>query len=106
MKEFLININRSKEFEEKFLVLIIYDITDNKRRYHFCKYISSYATRVQKSCFETYIGEKLFAEMLSKIDRYINEDEDNIRVYRLSANGKVYNYGIDTGEYIEDVVII
>lgn len=106
MKDLLVNHNIIDGDHEKFLVLIIYDIVDNRRRYAFCKYISSYAIRVQKSCFETFLTKKQFAEMSSKIDYYINNNEDNVRIYRLSGYGKVHNYGSTIEEFYQDNIIL
>ena len=37
---------------KKLIVLVIYDITNNKKRKKMVKCLEQYAIRVQKSCFE------------------------------------------------------
>lgn len=106
METFLVNINKTGEYRDKFLVLIIYDIIDNRRRLKFCKYISKYATRVQKSCFETYLSSGELDKILKKVDKYIDIEIDNVRIYKLSIDGKVFNFGIQNPYAYEDTVII
>lgn len=47
-------------YQEKKLILIIYDIIDNKRRTKFFKFLSGYMTPVQKSCFESHLTDQEF----------------------------------------------
>lgn len=50
--------------ERKYLVLIIYDIIDNRRRTQFSKFLLSYGVRIQKSAFEAYINQKLYDKLI------------------------------------------
>ncbi|MGN1318833.1 MAG: CRISPR-associated endonuclease Cas2 [Lachnospirales bacterium] len=79
-------------YSSKKLVLIIYDIIDNKRRLKFSKFLEKYGIRVQKSAFEMIISTKQYNDLVAKIPSYIN-DEDNVRVYRLKAVGEVISWG-------------
>ena len=93
-------------YDEKKLILIIYDIIDNKRRTKFFKFLSGYMTPVQKSCFESHLTDKEFDRLREKIHFYIDPSEDNVRCYKLSAYGQVYNIGVDRGSSTEEIVII
>lgn len=106
MKDFLVREYAEKDYGEKNLILVIYDIIDNNRRVKFFKFLSGYLTPVQKSCFEAFLDDEQLEKIISKIDSYINVKEDNVRIYRLSAHGKVYNFGIETGREMEEIVII
>ena len=45
-----------EEFQsERYFVLVIYDIVDNKKRLKLSKYLLGYVIRVQKSAFEMMI---------------------------------------------------
>ena len=47
-----------EEFQsERYFVLVIYDIVDNKKRLKLSKYLLGYGIRVQKSAFEMMIGK-------------------------------------------------
>ncbi len=70
----------------KKLVLVVYDITDNKRRYRVHKCLKSYGTRVQRSAFECFLTETQYYELAKKLRYYIKEDEDLLRLYKFPAN--------------------
>lgn len=92
------------ERDKRYLVLIIYDITDNKRRQKMVKYLESYGIRIQKSAFECLLGKKLYMELTAGIPKLI-VSEDNVRIYRLNGNGEVLTWG---GEKVacEDIIFI
>lgn len=87
------------------LILVIYDIPDNRRRNKMAKFLCGYGMRVQKSAFEAYLNEKLYAGLLKNIEKYIAK-EDNIRIYKLTGSGKVTSYGCEQDYRIDDVVIV
>lgn len=47
------------------------------------KEILGYAERVQYSVYECYLKRNKYLELLEKIKKIINEQEDNVRVYSL-----------------------
>ena len=98
------------EFEEikeerniKYLILIIYDISDNKQRLKLAKYLESYGVRVQKSAFEARLDKKKYKQLLEGLDKILNK-EDNVRVYKMKDYEEVRTYGdevfADDGDYI------
>lgn len=83
----------SKEIhDDKLLVLVIYDIPDNKRRTRFFKFLQGYGFSVQKSAFEARISKKQYLKLLSEIEKKIHA-EDNIRIYKLRGYGEVHTFG-------------
>lgn len=88
----------------KKLVLVIYDITDNKRRLKFVGFLEKYGIRVQKSAFEMIINTKQYDKLISEIPTYISAD-DNIRIYKLKISGQVVSWGSNIIEP-EEVIII
>lgn len=88
----------------KKLVLVIYDIVDNKKRTKFVKFLEKYGVRVQKSAFEMIITLNQYNELISKIPYYISE-EDNIRVYKLKVDGEVVSWGSGMSQ-AEEVIIL
>lgn len=89
---------------KKKLILVIYDITDNKRRSKFVKLLESYGKRVQKSAFEMILNQKQYDELVAKIPLYIIQ-EDNVRIYKLRLEGEVLAWGSNLTQ-AEEVVII
>ena len=47
------------EYKTKYLMIIIYDISDNKRRAKLSKYLQGFGFRVQRSAFEAILEENL-----------------------------------------------
>ena len=43
------------EDERRYIVLVIYDITENKRRNRMVKCLERYGVRVQRSAFEAFL---------------------------------------------------
>ena len=91
--------------EQKYLVLVIYDIVDNKRRSQMVKALNSYGLRVQKSAFEAMLTKKQYEIMLNRIKPIIDEQTDSLRVYILNDVVNVYTWGIGESK-VDDCVII
>ncbi len=89
--------------ENKKLILVIYDIVDNKRRRKMVKFLEKYGLRVQKSAFEMILDSKKYDRLIGGIPKLI-EPEDNVRVYRLKISGEVLCFGSE--EPINQEVII
>lgn len=88
----------------RYIVLAIYDITDNKTRLAMVKCLEQYAIRVQKSCFEGFMTKAQYEDMMKRASRLIDENEDSFRVYILQDHTKVVTWG--RGEVKTDDVII
>ena len=88
--------------EIKYLVLVIYDIIDNRRRYYFSKLLESYLIRVQKSAFEGVLSKSKYNELLKIIDNNYNI-EDNIRIYKIDGRSSVNSFPYD--EYLEEDIL-
>lgn len=89
---------------DKKLVLVIYDICDNKRRSKFIKLLEKYGVRVQKSAFEMIISSSQYNSLVGNIPNYI-DGEDNVRVYKLKIDGEVMSWGSALTQ-AEEVIII
>lgn len=89
---------------KKFIVLVIYDVVDNKTRNHLVKYLEHYGVRVQKSEFEALLNRKQYDAMMRRASRIINTVEDSLRVYILDDIINIYTWGI--GERKEQDCII
>jgi CRISPR-associated protein Cas2 len=63
--------------------LVTYDIPDDNRRLRLAKALKDFGQRVQYSVFECLLDEKLFAAMLERIRREIDEAEDRVRIYQV-----------------------
>ena len=91
--------------ERKYIILIIYDISDNKQRLRISKYLQTFGVRVQKSAFEARLNQKQFQRLLDGL-RIKLQPEDNVRIYKLHGYEEIEVFG--TKDYLEeeDVIII
>ena len=85
--------------------LIIYDITDNKRRLKLAKMLKGYGNRVQKSGFEIHVSKAKYEKLLKKISQYCG-DSDSIRLYKINAQSEVKKWGVDLSQEYEEVIVI
>lgn len=89
----------------KFLVVVIYDISDNKRRLKVSKILSGYGKRVQKSAFECIINKKQYETLVAKLTKVISA-LDLLRVYKIAGRADVKIWGdVALTEYEEDIII-
>lgn len=91
--------------ESKVHILIIYDITDDRRRNKLVTFLMGYGFRIQKSAFEAVLKAKLYRKMLSEIGKYATE-EDSIRVYRIIDEAHICNFGKEVNSIVEEIIII
>ena len=68
---------------EKQFHLIVYDISDDKRRTRLHKRLQDYGSPVQYSVFESLIDSDEFEKMRKMIGRTIKPRLDQVRIYRL-----------------------
>ena len=85
-------------------ILLIYDISDNKKRNQFAKLMESYGIRVQKSAFEMCLSHALYRMLLSQLDKMIDQETDDVRIYALNEN--TLKYGKNYDEIIRADIII
>lgn len=68
------------------LVVISYDVTDNRRRRRLSKCLEHTLTRVQKSVFEGRLNAKDTKRLTQEAEQIIGPG-DNLRVYSIGADG-------------------
>lgn len=91
--------------ERKFIVLMIYDIVDNKRRNKMVKCLEAYGVRVQKSAFEALLNRRQYEKMLRESSILIDESVDSLRVYVLDDIIDVYTWGIGERKETDCVIL-
>lgn len=89
----------------KYLILVIYDIVDDRRRRKLSKFLNSYGIRVQRSAFECVLDNSRYNKLVSNIGKYITED-DFLRIYKLYGNTDVNVWGPIGKTEMHDVIIV
>ncbi|MBD3886701.1 CRISPR-associated endonuclease Cas2 [Phormidium tenue FACHB-886] len=68
------------------LVLIVYDIPDDKRRQRLADFLEGHGRRVQKSVFECFVPLAQMKKLHSHVVQRVKPDEDNVRFYWIAAD--------------------
>jgi CRISPR-associated protein Cas2 len=82
--------------------IVSYDIADDKRRSKVAKTLKDFGERVQKSVFECLLDKGNLQRMVKKLEKYVDENEDSIRVYQLCNECKQEIKIIGKGTVTED----
>jgi len=91
------------EERRKYLVVVIYDIVDDRRRAAFAKYLQGFGVRVQKSAFECILTNAKYEKLIKGIPQLIT-NEDLVRVYKLTSNADIKVWG--AVELVEDTEVL
>lgn len=91
--------------DKKFFVLVIYDISDNKRRNKMVKVLSSYGYRVQKSAFEALLRPNKYEKLINELHD-IPSKTDSVRIYKIQGRGSAVQIGEQYSIEDEETVII
>lgn len=65
------------------LTLIVYDISNDKRRTKLHNILRNYGTPVQYSVFECHLTKKNLAKLKQEIAKIVRKRKDNVRYYFL-----------------------
>lgn len=89
----------------KYKVLVIYDITNTKRRNKVNKTLSSFGVRIQRSAFECYIDAYDYKKLLQKI-KHLYNPEDVIKIYKFTDQVCEVSLGVFAEPPMEEFDII
>lgn len=104
MEDLLFGETKEKK-RKKLYVLVIYDITDTKRRNSLAKYLNGFGFRVQKSAYESILTDKQYHQLIRGLPSYAKAS-DSIRVYRWSNPAKVAQFGKTITIQDEDIYVV
>ena len=96
----------SKVGNRTYLIVIIYDVVDNKRRYRIAKTLKGYGQWVQRSAFECHLTMSKYEKMLKEIKPQFDFEADMLRVYRLTGQAEIKTFGKIEMTEEEDTIII
>lgn len=91
------------------LIVITYDIPDDRRRTRLAKALEDFGDRVQYSVFEALLQPpEEIEELRVRITREINPDEDSVRIYSLCRNceGRLFCMGLARKTMLPDTFIL
>lgn len=78
------------------ILIISYDISNNKLRTKFSKFLSKFGGRLQYSVFEIRNSDRILQNIKAKLDSYYMkqfDQSDSVIIFELSNTCKRTNYG-------------
>lgn len=96
------------EAEEKtrYLVAVIYDIANDKRRRCMVKWLERFARRVQLSAFEGRLTRSQAERLARRAARIIHAKEDSLRIYILMDRSIMRAWGRHSWRDEEEDIVI
>lgn len=104
-EDYFFSTEEDAEKNNGYLVVVCYDISDNKRRLQVVKLLEKYVYRVQKSVFEGFLNKKKYEKLRYELKQFTKIDE-NIRLYKINGSGDVSIFGNAVITEDEDIIII
>lgn len=97
--------------EDRYYVVILFDISDPKKYRALIHILNSYATRIQKSVFEALMKGAQIEGLISSIERLMSKPQffnskDNIRIYKVSGHCDITVFGECTATSSEENIFI
>lgn len=83
------------------MIIVSYDISNDKKRRHFQKFIEKFGHRVQYSVYEMENSEKILNNVITQIKNRFEkqfDESDSVLLFMLSASCKVLKYGFSQHE--------
>jgi CRISPR-associated protein Cas2 len=68
------------------LVLVVYDVPNDRRRVKLANFLEGYGRRVQKSVFECFLSLEEMRKLHGKVKKRVKPEEDNVRFYWIAAD--------------------
>ncbi len=78
------------------MLLVSYDISNDKLRTRFSKFLEKFGYRLQYSVFEIKNSERILENIETKIESYFSkkfEQSDSVIIFNLSKTCKITKYG-------------
>lgn len=90
------------------MVIVSYDIADDKLRTKFSKYLSRFGHRIQYSVFEIDNSNKLLNNIICDIENQFSKrfsEMDSVYIFKMSTSCEIIRYGYAKHEE-EDILIV
>lgn len=68
------------------MVLVVYDVADDKRRLILSNILEGYGRRVQESVFECFLSLNEMKKLHEQVKKRVKPEEDNVRFYWVPAD--------------------
>lgn len=90
------------------MVIVSYDISDDKLRTRFSKYLSRFGHRLQYSVFEIDNSQRIIENIVTDISNKFEKSftqEDSVMIFKMSSNCEVLRFGYAQNDEKDFIVI-
>ena len=90
------------------MLIVSYDISNDKTRTQFSKFLSKFGYRLQYSVFKIKNSERILNNIISEINALFKKkfiETDSVFIFSMSKNCKLYSYGYARNEDKELIFI-
>lgn len=84
------------------LIVVSYDVTDDRRRTKLAHALKDFGARVQYSVFECLLEADQMERLHARVERLISPEEDSVRLYRFCADCGSRTEILGLGKLTED----
>ena len=78
------------------MIIVSYDISNDKKRRHFQKFIERFGHRIQYSVYEMENSNRILSNIITQIENKFStefDESDSVYVFQLSSSCKTLKYG-------------
>jgi CRISPR-associated protein Cas2 len=95
-------------WDKPMLVVVVYDIADDRRRLRLSNFLEGFGRRVQESVFECFIDLDEMQKLYKRVQKQVKSDLDNVRFYWVPSDAlpKTLTIGSQLPEPPPEVYII
>lgn len=94
--------------DSQLMIIISYDISDDKLRTKFSKYLSRFGHRLQYSVFEidnsTRILNNIITDLKNKYERAFSQS-DSVIIFKMSSSCEIIRYGYEKNDEKDFIII-
>lgn len=90
------------------MVIVSYDIANDKLRTRFAKFLSRFGHRIQYSVFEIDNSDKILDNVVAEIKNHFEKrftQEDSVYIFQMSKSCKIERYGYAKNEETDLIMI-
>lgn len=90
------------------MVIVSYDISNDKLRTKFAKYLSRFGHRLQYSVFEIYNSERIVDNIVNDLKNKYEKSfsqEDSVIIFKLSSSCEVLRFGYAKNDEKDFIII-
>ncbi len=90
------------------MVIVSYDISDDKLRNKFSKYLSKFGHRMQYSVFEIHNSERILTNIVQDLENKFMKkftQSDSVYIFKMSSSCEIKKYGYAANEDRQVLII-